>query len=352
MPRGAASPAAPAWGLDAQHDPGPERAAARAQRVELRAAEPVVAPGGGRIVVGTASWTDPTMTAAGVFYPSDVRTPEDRLRYYSSRFPLVEVDSTYYAIPARQVAELWVERTPDAFTFDVKAHALMTGQPSELSRLPRDLRDALPESLRARPRVYAKDLPPEIADEIWRRFLDALEPLRAAGKLGSVLLQYPRWFVPNTAAKDSIVEAKARLGTQRGAVELRNRRWFGDGARETERTLSFLRELDMPFVMVDVSPGFESSVPPLHAVTSSSLALVRLHGRNAATWEAAGVPTAERYRYLYDERQLAEWVRPVQDAAEEAREVHVLLNNCYANYGTTNALELDGMLRRAYGAAA
>src|SRR5215208_7095942 len=146
-------PSFPASDLDAAHDPGPGPAGERGEAAssEEIAGRPIVTGGGGRVLVGTASWTDPTILHEGVFYPPGISSAEDRLRYYASRFPLVEVDSTYYALPARRMAELWVERTPDDFTFNVKAHALMTGQPTEVARLPRELREALPPALAAAP---------------------------------------------------------------------------------------------------------------------------------------------------------------------------------------------------------
>jgi len=126
------------------HDPGSDAAAAVFDGSDDVAANPFAAPNGGTIRIGTASWTDPTMTAAGVFYPSGADSAEERLQYYASRFPLVEVDATYYSLPSRRTSELWVQRTPPDFTFDIKAHALMTGQPTETKRLPKDLREALP----------------------------------------------------------------------------------------------------------------------------------------------------------------------------------------------------------------
>jgi uncharacterized protein YecE (DUF72 family) len=340
-------PSFPAADLDATHDPGPAESGerGRAAMSEELAGQPIPTATGGRVLVGTASWTDPTILAEGVFYPPGISSAEDRLKYYASRFPLVEVDSTYYAIPARRMAELWAERTPDEFTFNVKAHALMTGQPTEVARLPRDLREALPASLAQAKKIYAKDLPPELYDEVWRLFLDALEPLRSSGKLGAVLMQYPRWFIPSAENRDVLLDAKQRLGDVAGAVELRNRRWFGEDRQQTERTLAFLERHGFPFVMVDGPQGLESSVPPVAAVTSPRLALVRLHGRRATTWEKPGVPTVERYRYLYDREQLDEWVPKVEAAASQAQEVHILFNNCYGNYGTTNAVEMMQGLR-------
>lgn len=332
---------------DRAHDPGHERAKRRAERIpdDVRAhvARGIALPDGHRVLVGTAGWTDPTITDGEVFYPAGVKTPEQRLRYYASCFPLVEVDSSYYAIPAARVAQAWADRTPPGFVFDVKAHALMTGQPSEVSRLPKDLREALPAELRSKPRVYGEQLPPELLDEVWTRFLDALAPLRASGKLGSVLLQLPRWIVPSKKAAALIEDAAVRLGDVPGAVELRNHRWFASRER-TGRVLDFLRAQGLAHVMVDGPAGLESSVPPIVGTTTPRLAIARLHGRRADLWEKPRVPTVERYRYLYDDQQLAEWVEPIMDAARGAREVHVLMNNCHGNYGTTNAVEIGAMV--------
>ena len=151
------------------------------------------------------------MTAAGVFYPHGADTAEERLGYYASRFPLVEVDATYYSLPARRTAELWVERTPPDFMFDIKAHALMTGQPTETKRLPKDLREALPAELAEKSRIYAKDLPDDLKDDVWAWFADGLEPLAEAGQLGSILLQYPRWFFTSSENRDTIEDAVGRL---------------------------------------------------------------------------------------------------------------------------------------------
>jgi uncharacterized protein YecE (DUF72 family) len=323
----------------AAHDPGVEVAEARAVKTHVERAS-----GMGNVAIGTASWTDPTLVKSGAFYPKSARTPEGRLQYYASRFPIVEVDSSYYALPKREVAELWVERTPADFTFNLKAYAPMTGQPTEVKRLPAALREAMPKVFAGKARVYPKDLPGELVDAIWAEFLDAVEPLKAAGKLGAIVLQYPRWFVPSPENRATVEDARRRLGGVPGAVEFRNATWFGEAKRETERTLAMLRDHGLAFVMVDGPQGLSSSVPPVTGVTSPALAMVRLHGKNAATWEAKGVPTVERYRYLYDKRQLDAWVPKVRAASEEATHVHVLFNNCYANYGTTNALEFASLL--------
>jgi uncharacterized protein YecE (DUF72 family) len=355
--------------LDRAHDPGYEVAAERieglpddvaAQPIEIGPlngagrAESAGASGGdpsgggsgaGLVRVGTASWTDPTMTAAGVFYPAAADSAEERLAYYASRFPVVEVDATYYALPARRTSELWVERTPPDFTFDVKAHALLTGQGTETRRLPKVVRDALPDELAAKSRIYLKDLPDELSIEVWRLFADGVDPLREHHQLGAIFLQYPKWFFTSSENRDAIREAKTRLG-ELGlpvAVEFRNASWFND--KNIERTLRFLEDEHIPLVMVDAPQGTKSSVPPVVAVPSSDLAVVRFHGRRASTWETSGVTPVERFRYLYDGDELEEWVPRIRAAARQARDTHVLMNNCYGNYGATNALELAALLR-------
>ena len=329
---------------DAVHDPGSARAALRLRDVEPPERAQILR-GGRRIRVGISAWTEPTLVKPGVFYPAGVSSAEERLRYYASRFTLAEVDSTYYAIPARQMAELWVERTPDDFVFDVKAHALMTDHPTETKRLPKAIREALPAEQANKSRLYAKDLPAETFDEVWRLFRDALEPLQASGKLGVVLFQYPPWFVPSRANADALVEARERLGGLRSAVEFRHRSWLS--GRMASRTPEFLREHDIPMVVVDAPPGMKSSLPSTPVVTSSQLAVVRLHGRREETWEERNEIVSERYRYLYDESELVEWVEPVLDVSADVPETHVIFNNCYGNYAPTNAIEFSALLQSA-----
>jgi uncharacterized protein YecE (DUF72 family) len=306
--------------MDAEHDPGSDRAAERVEKLADAAAEPIAAGDSGVIRVGTASWTDPTMTARGVFYPADADSAEERLHYYASTFPVVEVDATYYTLPNERTSQLWVDRTPPDFTFDIKAHALMTGQPTEVRRLPKAIREELPEELQKKPRIYAKDLPDELRDAVWEAFRAGLKPLEERGQLGSILLQYPRWFFTSSENRDTIEDAVARLRGWRAAVEFRSGSWLNE--KNAERTLTFLRDQGLAFVMVDEPQGFKSSVPPVTAVTSPDLAVVRFHGRNAQTWEKKGITPAERFRYLYDRDELAEWVPRIRQAALEARDTH------------------------------
>src|SRR5919109_3318372 len=125
------------------HDPGPEQAGERGEAHAEAAREPLKLAEA-TVRIGTASWTDPTMVAPGVFYPPDATNAEDRLRYYADQFPIVEVDSTYYFPPTLKNAALWAERTPTHFTFHVKAYSLLTEHPTRPASLFEDLQEAVP----------------------------------------------------------------------------------------------------------------------------------------------------------------------------------------------------------------
>ena len=322
------------------HDPGVEAARKRAAAGDDTASKPVKV-GKGIVRFGTASWTDPTMTAPGVFYPEGSSTAEERLRYYASRFSTVEVDSTYYALPNKRTAEAWVERTPRDFVFDIKAHALMTGQPTEQNRLPKAVREQLPSELKEKKRIYRKDVPAELLDEVYRQFREALEPLVAAGKLGAVFVQFPKWVYPSNEARELILETRRRLDVPI-AVEFRHGSWFNE--KNAERTVRFLEDNKIPYVAVDEPQGFKSSVPPVIVPTSEELAIFRFHGRNAENWEKKDITPAERFRYLYDEDELADWTPKIAAVAKKTKQTHAVYNNCFSNYGTTNAQEAARLL--------
>jgi uncharacterized protein YecE (DUF72 family) len=325
------------------HDPGVEAARRRSEDAGDAAHAPVKV-GEGVVRFGTASWTDPTMTAPGVFYPRGADSAEERLRFYASRFPVVEVDATYYALPNRRTAESWVERTPEDFVFDIKAHALMTGQPTEAARLPKAIKEELPAELKEKKRIYRKDVPGELLDAVYRQFREALEPLTKAGKLGAVFVQFPKWVFPSNEARELILETRQRLELPI-AVEFRHGSWFNE--KNAERTVRFLEDNKIPYVAVDEPQGFKSSVPPVIVPTSEELAIFRFHGRNAETWEKKDITPAERFRYLYDEDELADWTPRIASAARKTKETHAVYNNCFSNYGTTNAQEAARLLAEA-----
>src|SRR5947209_14914214 len=155
-------------------------------------------------------------------------SPEERLRFYSSQFPLTEIDSTYYAPPAEQQVQLWAERTPKGFRFDVKAYSLLTGHPTRPRSLWRDLREALPADVAEKRNIYATHLAPEALDEAWRRFGSALRPMHEAGKLGAILFQYPRWFVPRRENRAEVEALRERLPDYRICVEFRSPMWLAE----------------------------------------------------------------------------------------------------------------------------
>jgi uncharacterized protein YecE (DUF72 family) len=294
------------------------------------------------ILVGTCSWTDPTLVGSG-WYPDSIKDdPDKRLRYYAKHFPLVENDASYYALPSQKQAQLWAERTPDEFHMNFKAFATMTTHHTDPKRLPKDLREALPNEARAKRRVYPKDFPKDTRDEIFARFWVGLEPLRKAGKLGAILLQYPDWFTISRDNKAEILRARELLPDDRLAVEFRNATWMSE--RNRAETLAFLRDNGLTYTVVDEPQGFPSSIPPVTAVTNDDLVIVRFHGRNAENWKKPGLTAAERFDYLYSKKELTEWVPKIQEMAEDAAEIHLLMNNCYGAKAVNTAAQLAEMV--------
>ena len=296
----------------------------------------------GRVLVGISSWTEPTLIKRGNFYPKGVTSAEDRLKFYATQFPIVEVDSTYYFPPSERNAALWAERTPKDFTFNITAYSLLTEHPTKLESLYKEIRESLPEEVTKKRNVYREKLPDEAVDEVWNRFRESLMPLHSAGKLGSVLFQFPQWFVIGRKAKDYILECKERLPDYLIAVEFRQKLWMEE--RNREETLAFLEEHDLPYVCVDMPQGFDSSIPPVAAATSKKLAVVRFHGRDPEIWEKKGQTAAERFRYDYKKEELAEWVSRIDALSSEAKETHVVMNNCYENYAVKSARQLADLL--------
>ena len=285
------------------------------------------------ILVGSASWTDKTLIECGRFYPKEARTAEARLRYYASQFPVVEVDSSYYGIPAAANAQLWAERTPDDFVFNVKAFRLFTGHQTSPTVLHKDIQQALDaDSART---LYYKDLPREILDELWRRFSEALEPLRQAGKLGAVHFQFAPWLLRNREGHAHVQECVARMEGCLVSVEFRNQTWF-QGAN-AEKTIAFERELGVVHTIVDGPQGFANSVPAVWEVTHPELALVRLHGRNYETWNHKGPASSSRFNHWYAGEELAGLKPEILKVASKARKVHVLFNTNYEDQGQVNA---------------
>jgi uncharacterized protein YecE (DUF72 family) len=288
----------------------------------------------GDIQVGTASWTDRTLIESG-WYPPEANNPARRLSYYARQFPLVEVDATYYALPAEQTAEAWVARTPAGFTFNIKAFSLFTQHPTRVGALPADLRDGVPAGKQT---VYLRQVDSELTASAWERFLAALEPLRAAGKLGAILFQFPQWFPISRANKDYILSCAERVAPRRLCVEFRNRTWMTPDNQQ--ETLQFLSGHGLPYVSVDMPQGYPSSIPPVLAATAD-LAVVRLHG-HSEHWTSKDIH--QRFGYRYSHEEITDWAQKVRGLASTAEETQVLFNNCYSDYAQVNARELADLL--------
>jgi uncharacterized protein YecE (DUF72 family) len=289
------------------------------------------------IVVGTASWTDRTLVRSG-WYPKGVSSAEDRLRYYADRFPLVEVDSTYYFLPTREVVHAWSTRTPDDFTFDVKAFSLLTRHPSDPKALPDG---AAPPEKR---RIYLHHLDPADVDLVWERFVTVLRPLARSRRLGALLFQFPPWFTIKAANKDYIVECAERAAPLPICVELRNHTWFADDDTIDETT-GFFTDHRIPLVCVDTAPGDRGSVPPLAVATSPDLAVVRLHGRGRA--RPGMTRQAAAGDYSYPLRVLRQWLPRIEALADAADTVHVVFRNAVGDQAVRNAARMIELLADA-----
>jgi uncharacterized protein YecE (DUF72 family) len=270
------------------------------------------------IRVGVCSWADETLTK--VWYPKGITSGEERLRYYAERFDVVEANSTYYRLPDPHLVENWAARTPEGFTMHVKAFGVMTRHPVKLEQLPTDLRDVPTD---ARGRV---DRPPrEYRAEVFRRFREALEPLRSAGKLGGILMQFPAYVVPKPASLEYLEWSGEQLAGCELMVEFRHASWLNEENRA--ETLRFLEAHGMTYVIVDAPKTGGKNVVPTIVASTSPTAYVRFHGRNASTWNKRTGSAAERFDYLYSERELRDWVPQLRELAGQAQSVYAMFNN-------------------------
>ena len=216
----------------------------------------------------------------------------------------------------------WAERTPPGFTMHVKAYGLLTRHPVKVETLPEDLRAVMPVDERGR-----VDRPPrELRGAVFRLFLDALEPLRRAGKLGGILFQLPSYVVYKDASLDYLEWAREQLGGDEMLVEFRHVSWLEEAHRA--ESLAFLERIGASYVTVDAprSDTARNLVPTIPAVTSET-AYVRFHGRNLATWNKRGGSAAERFDYLYSDEELGEWVEPLRELAAQSERAFAFFNN-------------------------
>lgn len=299
----------------------------------------------GTVQVGTASWTDKSLIHCRRFYPKGCTSAAERLRYYASQFPMVEVDSSYYALPSPRNAQLWVARTPQEFRFNVKAFRVFTGHQTPAQALPKDIAAALKDHFAAKRTIHYQDLPDGIRDDLWARFERGIQPLHDAGKLTAVHFQFPPWVVPTREWHAHIDECADRLAGYPLATEFRQQTWFDVEHRDA--TLAFERARGFAHVVVDAPQRFENSVPQVWEVANPKLAIVRLHGRNAETWNIKGSSVAsDRFNYDYPDVELANLARQIKRLASRAELVQVVFNNNYEDQGQRNAVTLRNLLER------
>ena len=291
--------------------------------------------------IGTASWTDPSLVNSDLFYPASLRSAEERLRFYAERFNTVEVDSTYYALPAERNANLWAERTPEGFLFNIKTFALMTQHAAEISRLPKELREMLPaEQLKERQLTAPSR---EVVDMAFKMFWSAMAPLREAGKLGIVAFQFPPYFIAKPPNFDYLASLPERLPGASIAIEFRHPSWVRGEAQRTE-TMKFLRSHGLYYTSID-APEDKSIVPSFIEATGDQV-YMRFHGKNRDNWFKRNITAAERFKYLYSERELQSLARGLQNLEERGvKRAYAIFNNCYQNFGIMNATTMAVILR-------
>jgi len=290
-----------------------------------------------QILVGTASWSDPGFVEH--WYPKKMPAGA-RLAWYAQHFEMVEVNSTFYAAPDARLVERWCRSTPDQFTFDVKLHQL-------LSRHSTNVR-LLPPVLQRQAQIDAKGrvkLTPEIELGMIEQFQKPIEILRSSGKLGALLLQLSPAFSPKMYQLSELNNLLGAFAKYRVAIELRNRNWVeGD---QLNATIDFLRAHSAAFVLVDApaEKHFTIMPPELNEITTSQLAYLRLHGRNARAY-TTGKTVAARFNYDYSDEEIGEVAERARGLAEQAKEVHVVFNNNATDYAPHAAARMRAALRQ------
>jgi uncharacterized protein YecE (DUF72 family) len=264
------------------------------------------------IRVGTCSWADESFSKA--WYPKGVKSGE-RLGFYAERFDVVEANSSFYRLPDEELVARWARLLPDGFVMHVTAFGLMTRHPVRLEAVPEDLHGEVEADERGRVDRPSR----EVRGEVFRRFLAALEPLREAGKLGGILMQFPPYVVPKPRSYEYLEWAREQLAGHEMLVEFRHKAWFDEPAEP----LGFLEQHDMTYVTVDAPPD----VIPLVVARTSGTAYVRFHGRNRATWFKRTGSTAERFDYLYSPTELEEWADTLRELDRNAQVVYAMFNN-------------------------
>ena len=285
----------------------------------------------GRILVGTASWSDPGFVER--WYPKKMPAHE-RLAWYAQHFEMVEVNSTFYSAPDARTVERWCATTPNDFVFDVKLHQLFSFHSTQAKLLPPELQ----RIARIDPKGKV-NVSPALRDAMLDRFLRSISILRSHEKLGVLLLQLSPAFSPRKHELAELEPLIARLRDYSLAIEFRNRNWFVDD--QLKSTEDFLRERQVGFVNVDAPAADHFSIVPsdLNEVTNPRFSYLRLHGRDAKAY-LTGKTVAKRFDYDYSGKEIEEVAERTRKLATEAEEVHVVFNNNNLDYAPRAAIRL------------
>jgi uncharacterized protein YecE (DUF72 family) len=289
----------------------------------------------GRILVGTASWSDPGFVER--WYPQGMKAGE-RLGWYAQHFDMVEVNSTFYAVPDARMVERWSAATADDFVFDVKLHQLLSRHSAPSKLLPPALQRLAKTDANGRVK-----LTPEIEEAVTRLFLRSIDVLRRDGKLGALLLQLSPAFSPRKHQLDELDQLISATNGYRLAIEFRNRNWVNE--ENVDKTLDFLKRNHVSFVNVDAPAEEHFTIIPsdLDEVTNREVAYLRLHGRNAKGY-LTGKTVATRFNYDYSAKEIDGVAERSRKLAKQAGEVHVVFNNNALDYAPRAATRLRAAL--------
>ncbi len=267
------------------------------------------------IEIGVTGWGDHDS-----LYPPDIKST-DKLKTYSSFFPTVEVDSSFYAVQPIKNYQKWVRDTPERFSFVVKAYQGMTGH-------------------------TRGDIPFESTEEMFRLFRESVKPLQEANKLKMVLFQYPPWFDCNRDNVEQLRQAKEKMGDVPVALEFRHQSWFHPSFQE--RTLDFMKEEGWIHSICDEPQAGAGSVPTVLEPTHPEQTLIRFHGRNVHGWQKKGKSNQDwrdvRYLYRYSEDELIEWKEKLLELHKPGHDLTVLFNNNSGGDAADNAKQMIDLL--------
>ncbi|MFC2949389.1 DUF72 domain-containing protein [Virgibacillus sediminis] len=271
------------------------------------------------IYIGLTGWGDHYS-----LYPAQIK-PKDKLSEYSSHFPVVEVDASFYAVQPERNAAKWAADTPGNFRFVVKAYQGMTGH-------------------------ERKEIPFESKKEMFEAFKQSLRPYQQAGKLAMVLFQFPPWFDCRKENVTYLRYCKQMMGDIPVALEFRHQSWFHRRYRES--TLSFMKEEGWIHAIADEPQNGDGSIPIVPEVTHPDVTLVRMHGRNYHGWVKPNSKDTNwrevRYLYNYNEQELLEWKHRIEELSKFSKDVVVLFNNNSGGDAADNAKQFQKLLGIEY----